>query len=202
VLIADDHPAVVWGVRALLELRGLNVVAAAKDGREAVRLAQQLRPDVVVLDIVMPVLDGLSAAREIARSVPGIGLIVLTGMPGTPAVPDALSAGVRGLVLKTEVAEELVEAVRKVARGVTYVSPFYSRATPAPPPSSHKALSPREQEVLRLIAEGQTTKEVAARLGISVKTAESYRESIVEKLHVHGTAGLVRYAIRAALINP
>jgi DNA-binding NarL/FixJ family response regulator len=205
VLIADDHPAVLTGVRALLESSGLDVVGEAPDGQEAVRLARHLHPDVVVLDIVMPVLDGLSAAREIARSTAGIGLIVLTGMPGEPTVPEALSAGVRGLVLKTEVAEDLVDAVREVARGVTYVSRHYSRTistahgTEDHPP--RKPLSPREREVLRLIAGGQTTKEVAARLGISVKTAEGYRESIVEKLQVHGTAGLVRYAIRAGLIS-
>ena len=205
VLIADDHPAVLAGVHALLAARGLDVVAEAADGQEAVRLARQLHPDIVVLDVVMPVLDGMSAAREIARSAPGIGLIVLTGMPGQPTVPEALSAGVRGLVLKTEVAEDLVEAVREVARGVTYVSPGYSRTITAayeagaPPPD--KPLSPQEREVLRLIASGRTTKEVAARLGISVKTAEGYRERIVDKLQVHGTAGLVRYAIRTGLIT-
>src|ERR671931_120102 len=206
VLVADDHPAVLQGVHALLTSRGLDVVADATDGQEAVRLARRHAPDVVVLDVVMPVLDGMSAAREIARSVPGIGLIVLTGMPGEPTVPDALSAGVRGLVLKTEVAEVLVEAVRDVDRGVTSVSPGYSRtiaATPATEPDvpPRKPLSPREREVLRLIAAGQTTKQVAAQLGISVKTAEGYRESIVEKLQVHGTAGLVRYAIRTGLIS-
>jgi two-component system response regulator NreC len=204
VLIADDHPAVLTGVRALLESRGWDVVAEAKDGQEAVRLARRLRPDVAVLDVVMPLLDGVSAAREMARSVPGIGLIVLTGMPGEPTVPEALSAGVRGLVLKTEVAEDLVEAVREVARGVTYVSPLYSRTVGARRAEGHasrKPLSPREREVLQLIAAGQTTREVAARLGISVKTAEGYRENILEKLQVHGTAGLVRYAIRTGLIS-
>ena len=204
VLIADDHPAVLTGVRALLESRGWDVVAEARDGQEAVRLARRLRPDVVVLDVVMPLLDGVSAAREMARSVPGIGLIVLTGMPGEPTVPEALNAGVRGLVLKTEVAEDLVEAVREVARGVTYVSPLYSRTVGARRTEGHaprKPLSPREREVLQLIAAGQTTREVTARLGISVKTAEGYRESILEKLQVHGTAGLVRYAIRTGLIS-
>ncbi len=205
VLIADDHPVVLRGVRALLESGGLDVVAEATDGQEALRLARQLRPDVVVLDVAMPVLDGMSAAREIARSMPDISLIILTGMPGEPTVLEAIGAGVRGLVLKTEVAEDLLEAVREVARGVTYVSPFYSRTiTAAHAIEDHaprKPLSPREREVLRLIAGGQTTKEVAARLQISVKTAEGYRESIGEKLQVHGTAGLVRYAIRTGLIS-
>jgi two-component system response regulator NreC len=205
VLIADDHPPVLRGVHGLLESSGLDVVAEAADGQAAVRLARQLHPDVVVLDVVMPVLDGMSAAREIARTAPDIGLIVLTGMPGEPTVPEALSAGVRGLVLKTEVAEDLVDAVREVARGVTYVSPCYSRTIAAAHATEdhapRKPLSPREREVLRLIAGGETTKEVAARLGISVKTAEGYRESIIDKLQVHGTAGLVRYAIRTGLIS-
>jgi len=205
VLVADDHPIVLQGVRLLLESQGLDVVAVAPDGREAVRLAQELRPDVVVLDVVMPVLDGLSAARAIMQRLPEAGLILLTGMPPEPPVSDALRAGARGLVLKSEVAEDLVEAVRDVARGAMYVSPAYSRTsrhgsrnngTP-----SHDSLSPRELELLRLIAQGLTTKQAAAELGISVKTAESYRESIAEKLQVHGTAGLVRYAIRAGLIG-
>jgi len=205
VLVADDHPIVLQGVRLLLESRGLDVVAVAADGREAVRLAQELRPDVVVLDVVMPVLDGLSAARAIMQRVPEAGLILLTGMPPEPPVSDALRAGARGLVLKSEVAEDLVEAVRDVARGAMYVSPAYSRTSrdgsSSKGSSSHDSLSPRELELLRLIAQGLTTKQSAAELGISAKTAETYRESIAEKLQVHGTAGLVRYAIRAGLIG-
>lgn len=205
VLVADDHPIVLQAVRSLLELRGLDVVGMAADGREAVRLAQELRPDVVVLDVVMPVLDGLSAARAIMQSLPDAGLILLTGMPPEPPVQDALRAGARGLVLKSEVAEDLVQAVRDVARGAMYVSPAYSRTTRVGSRSNgdapHDALSPRELELLRLIAQGRTTKQAAAELGISVKTAESYRESIAEKLQVHGTAGLVRYAIRTGLIG-
>ena len=205
VLIADDHPPILRGVRGLLEAQGLQVVGEAADGRTAVRLARELRPDVVILDVVMPVLDGPGAAREIAATVPESKIIFLTGMPGQPSVPEALSAGVRGLVLKTELAEDLVEAVREVARGVMYVSPLYSQATASPTAPLSQApgrpLSPREREVLRLIAEGLTTKEVAARLGISVKTAEGHRERIAAKLQVHGTAALVLYAVRAGLVS-
>jgi len=139
------------------------------------------------------------------QRVPEAGLILLTGMPPEPPVSDALRAGARGLVLKSEVAEDLVEAVRDVARGAMYVSPAYSRTSRDGSRSngypSHDSLSPRELELLRLIAQGLTTKQSAAELGISAKTAETYRESIAEKLQVHGTAGLVRYAIRAGLIG-
>ena len=177
----------------------------AMDGQEAVRLAHQLHPDVVVLDVVMPVLDGLSAARAIARRAPATGLVLLTGVLPGPLIQEALRAGARGLVLKSEVVEDLAQAVRDVARGAMYVSPAYAQATGEGSRSNsdggHDPLSPRELELLRLIAQGLTTKQCAAQLGIAVKTADSYRESIAQKLQVHGTAGLVRYAVRTGLIG-
>ena len=206
VLLADDHLIVRQGLKALLEREGFTVVGEAVDGHEAVRLAQALHPDVAVLDLAMPLLNGLDTAREILRISPRTRTILLTMHPEDHYIFEALRAGIEGYVLKTQAAEDLVRAIREVFRGMIYLSPGVSRAvvqaylakTDLPP----DPLAPRERQVLQLVAEGKTTKEIAVLLGISVKTAESYRSRIMQKLDIHETAGLVRYAIRRGLIQP
>jgi len=205
VLLADDHQIMRQGLKSLLEREGFRVVAEAADGRDALRLAETSHPDVVILDLAMPGLNGVDAAREIARSSPKTKAILLTMHKEDAYVLQALSAGVSGYVLKTQASADLVQAIREVTRGSIYLSPGVSRAvvdayrakTDLPP----DPLSPREREVLQLVAEGKTTKEVAAILGVSVKTAESHRTRIMEKLDIHETAGLVRYAIRRGVIQ-
>jgi two-component system, NarL family, response regulator NreC len=206
VLIADDHQIMRQGLKGLLEREGFKVVAEAGDGREAIRQAETSHPDVVILDLAMPGLNGVDAAREITRAERRTKAILLTMHKEDPYVLQALNAGISGYVLKTQAASELVQAIREVARGSIYLSPGVSRAVV----DAYKAkselppdpLSPREREVLQLVAEGKTTKEVAGVLGISVKTAESHRTRIMEKLDIHETASLVRYAIRRGLIQP
>jgi len=206
VLLADDHLIVRQGLRDMLTREGFKVVAEAADGRDAVRLAEETRPDVAVLDLSMPLLNGLDAAREILRKAPRTGPVLLTMHTEEPYVLDALRSGVRGYVLKTQASADLVQAIRDVARGAIYLSPrvsgvlvqaFNSKTEPGRDP-----LSRREREVLQLIAEGKTTKEIAGLLGVSVKTAESHRSRIMDKLNIHETAGLVRYAIRRGMIQP
>jgi two-component system, NarL family, response regulator NreC len=206
ILLADDHVIVRQGFRALLEREGLEVVAEAADGHEAVRLASDLQPDVAVLDFAMPLLNGLDAAREIRRRFPATRLILLTVHTEDHYVLEALHAGVHGYVVKTQAAADLVQAIREVRGSAMYLSPTISRAVveasfdKANPPGD--MLSPRERQVLQLVAEGKTTKEIAAVLGVSIKTADSHRARIMRKLDIHDTAGLVRFAIRRGLIHP
>lgn len=206
ILLADDHQIVRQGFRALLEREGLEVMGEATNGQEAVSLVSPTQyPDVAVLDLSMPRLNGLDAAREIRQICPHTGIILLTVHAEEHQIVAALRAGVRGYVLKTQAAQELVHAIQEVATGGTYLSPGVSRVVvgaylagrdvPADP------LSPREREALRLVAEGKTTKEIAVVLGVSVKTAESYRARVMDKLDIHDTAGLVRYAIRRGIIQ-
>jgi len=206
ILLADDHQIVRQGLKAMLEHEGFKIVGEAGDGREAVRLAEATHPDVAILDLAMPALNGLDAAREILRASNRVKAILLTMHTDEPYVLEALRAGISGYVLKTQATLDLVQAIREVTRGAIYLSPGVSRAvvdayrnkSDLPP----DPLSPREREVLQLVAEGKTTKEVAALLGVSVKTAESHRTRIMSKLGIHETAGLVRYAIRRGLVQP
>ena len=206
IILADDHLIVRQGLRSVLEQEAYTVLGEAGDGREALRLAQELRPDVAVLDLAMPLLNGLDAAREIRRVSPQTKTILLTMHTEDPYVMEALRAGVKGYVLKTQAAQDLVQAIKEVSRGAMYLSPGISRtvveaylAKSELPPDP---LTSREREVLQLIAEGKTTKEVAVILGVSVKTAESHRTRIMGKLEIHETASLVRYAIRRGLVQP
>ena len=206
VLLADDHAIFRQGLRGLLEREGFQIVAEAGDGREAIKRATALTPDIAALDLSMPLLNGLDAAREIIRVSPRTRAILLTMHSEDPYVMEALRAGIKGYVLKTQAATDLVQAIQEVSRGRVYLSPGVSQAvvqaylakSELPP----DPLSPREREVLQLVAEGKTTKEIAGVLGLSVKTAESHRTRIMEKLDIHGAAGLVRYAIRRGLISP
>jgi two-component system response regulator NreC len=205
VLLADDHLILRDGLRALLERAEFEVLGAS-DGREAVEIAQDQRPDVAVLDLAMPLLNGLDAARHIAQVSPQTGVIILTMHAEAPYVTEALRAGVRGYVLKSQAARDLVQAIEQVARRLTYLSPgvtgplvqAYLGKTDAPP----DPLTLREREVLQLVAEGKTSKEIAEVLGVSAKTIESHRTRLMRKLHIHDTAGLVRYAIRRGLVEP
>jgi two-component system response regulator NreC len=206
VLLADDHLIFRQGLKGLLEREGLQIVGEAADGQEAVRRARDLSPDVAVLDLTMPLLNGLDAAREIVRASPRTRPILLTMHTEDPYVMEALRAGIKGYVLKAQPSTDLVQAIQEVSRGRIYLSPGISRTvveaylakTELPP----DPLSPREREVLQLVAEGKTTKEVARLLGVSIKTAENHRTRILAKLDIHETAGLVRYAIRRGLIQP
>lgn len=205
VMLADDHQIFRQGLRALLERERFDVVGEAGDGHEAVQLAERLKPDVVVLDFVMPLLNGLDASTQIQRVSPHTRSILLTMYTEDQYVLEALRAGLRGYVIKTQAAADLVRAIREVLQNGVYLSPGISRtlvdaylsgtAMPADP------LTPRERQVLQLVAEGKTTKEVAMVLGLSVKTAETHRTKIMRKLEIHETAGLVRYAIRRGLVQ-
>jgi len=193
-------------LKALLDGEGFQVIDEAGDGEQALRLAAEQRPDVAVLDVAMPVLNGLDAAQEMKRVSPKTKTILLTMHAETHYVLRALSAGAKGFLLKTHAAEDLVRALREVSRGGTFLSPEASRALmdayQTKVDLSPDPLSPRERRVVQLIAEGQSTKQVAALLKISVKTAETHRARIMTKLNIHQTAGLVRYAIRRGLIVP
>jgi DNA-binding NarL/FixJ family response regulator len=205
VLLADDHPIVRQGLHALLEREGLDVVAEAADGHEAVSLAREHRPDLAVIDLVMPRLNGLGAALQIQRESPGTKSILLTMHTERQCVLEAMRNGLRGYVIKTQAAADLVQAIREVGRGTVYLSPgvsgtlveaYLSKTEPPEDP-----LTPREREVLQLVAEGRTTKEIAQLLNLSVKTAETHRTRTMRKLEIHDTAGLVRYAIRRGWIQ-
>ena len=205
IILADDHQIVRQGVKTLLQQEGFDVVGEAANGVEAIQLAKELHPDVAILDLTMPLINGTNAAREILRDFPEMKVILLTMHTEEPYVLDALQAGVTGYVVKSEAASDLVRALNEVCGGATYLSAKVSRAivrmylekrdTPRDP------LTPRERQVLQLIAEGKSTKEIASLLKISVKTADSHRTNIMSKLETHGIAGLVRYAIRRGLIE-
>lgn len=206
ILLADDHVVVRQGLKALLESEGFNVVGEASDGLEAVERSRDLTPDIVILDVSMPNLNGIGAAREIVHSNSRIKAILLTMHTEDEYVLEALRAGIRGYVLKSRAAEELIEAIRNVSRGLVFLSPGISEVVVEGYLGRNELpselLTSRELQVLQLVAEGKSTKEVASLLGISFKTAESHRTRIMTKLEIHDTAGLVRYAIRRGLIQP
>jgi two-component system, NarL family, response regulator NreC len=205
IILADDHSVVRQGLRTLLEREGFHVIAEASDGREAVGLAKDLKPEVAVLDLTMPRMNGLEAGRAIGQSG-ATRVVLLTMHAGEQHIAAALRAGIRAYVLKTQAADDLVDAIRAVVKGEAYLSPgvsdFVLQAYLDGERAPADLLTPRERQVLQLVAEGNTSKEIAVLLGVSVKTAESYRAHVMEKLDIHHTAGLVRYAIRAGLVEP
>lgn len=205
VLLADDHEIVRQGLRVLLEREGFQIVGEASNGHEAVKLCEANHPEVAILDLSMPLLNGVDAAREIMKANPRTKVVLLTMHTEDHLILESLRAGVTGYVLKTRAASELVLALRAVCRGEMFLTQSISRTivqaflqnTPVP----GNPISDRERQVLQLVAEGKTTKEIASLLGISVKTAESHRSNLMDKLNIHDTAGLVRYAIRIGLIE-
>jgi len=215
VFLADDHKLVRAGIRALVSaIPEVEIVGEAGDGQEALALIVKTRPDVALVDISMPGLNGLDLAARLARESPETRLVILS-MHGTPGhVAQALRAGVKGYVLKDAAAEELPVLLSAVMRGETYLSSAISRQVVdgylgrAPLPDAVAAdetpdlLTPRQREVLQLVAEGKSTKEVAQLLNLSVKTVEAHRGQIMDRLAIHDLAGLVRYAIRTGLVSP
>jgi len=215
VLLADDHALVRAGIRALLAgLPDVETVVEAGDGQEALAVLRETKPDLALIDIAMPGLNGLELAARVAREAPGTRLVILS-MHGTPAhVAQALRAGVSGYLLKDAAADELPVLLRAVMRGETYLSPaiskqvvdgYLGRAT-SPVTVGEGAtpdvLTSRQREILQLVAEGKSTKEVAQMLDVSAKTVETHRGQIMERLGIHDLAGLVRYAIRTGLVSP
>ena len=205
IILADDHVIVRQGIKSLLEREGMQVLAEASDGREVIGYAESLSPDVVVMDIGMPMLNGMEAARELARCCPKVKPILLTQHDEPQYVSAALKAGVKGYVLKSQISGDLVQAIHQVLRGQVYLSPGISASVMAAYKSKTEIatdpLTSRERQVLQLIAEGKSTKDVAALLGVSVKTAESHRSRLMQKLDIHETASLVRYAVKHGLVQ-
>jgi DNA-binding NarL/FixJ family response regulator len=212
VLLAEDHAIVRQGLCALLNADGsFKLVGEARTGREAVELARALRPDVILMDIAMPVLNGLEATRQILAANPAAKVIVLSAHSDDEYIERMCEAGVAGFLEKQTSAEVLTRAIREVAAGRTYFSPAIARrlgATAGKPrdreglvKANSSRLTSRESEVLQLVAEGSANKQVAAELGISIKTVEKHRQHLMDKLNIHETAGLTRYAIAHGIIE-
>jgi DNA-binding NarL/FixJ family response regulator len=210
ILIVDDHAMMRSGLRALLQGRpGYEVVGEASDGRQAVKMVGSLSPDVVVMDLRMPDLNGIEAARQTIAASPGVRVIGLSGNSDERATVDMLRAGASAYVLKDSAFDELVTAIDTVMKGKVYLSPAVTgalvdnhiRGGGASHDDAFSTLSSREREVLQLIAEGKATKEVAARLDVSIKTAETHRRNLMLKLEVDSVAELTKYAIREGLTS-
>jgi DNA-binding NarL/FixJ family response regulator len=210
VLVADDHDIVRRGLRDLLEKQpGWKVVAEATNGREAVEKTNQFKPDVSILDITMPALDGLEAARQIVASGSQTKLLILTIHQSDPLIQQMLKAGVRGYVLKSEAASELVHAVEAVHRNKTFFTSkvpqsfLDDRDKPAKTNAQDHALrlTPRQREIVQLLAEGKNSREIASALGTTFKTVETHRANIMRRLECHSVTELVRYAIRNDIIQ-
>jgi DNA-binding NarL/FixJ family response regulator len=214
VLLAEDHMIVREGFRKMLELENdFEVVGEAEEGRKAVALALKLRPDVVLMDIAMPLLNGLEAARQVLKALPATKVVMLSAHADDAYVKNAADSGAVGFLLKQTSAHDVCRAIREVKKGNTFFSPSVSKRkerldrhnprSPGRPGQDKKIaqLTSREMEVLQLIAEGKANKETAAELGIGIKTVEKHREHLMEKLDIHDTAGLTRYAISAGIIE-
>jgi DNA-binding NarL/FixJ family response regulator len=213
ILVADDHEVVRRGLQALLEAQpGWEVSGEAADGREAVEKARQLKPDIVIMDISMPVLNGLEATRQIVKVNPQARVLILTMHESDQIVREVLDAGARGYVLKSDAGRDLVGAVEALRRCNSF---FTSRvaemvldgyrevaARSENDQVAHDRLTPREREVLQLLAEGKSSKEVAVELDLSVSTAETHRANLMRKLELHSISDLVRYAVRNNIIEP
>ncbi len=212
VLLAEDHMIVREGFRKMLELeKDIAVVGEARDGRQAILLAKKLLPDVVLMDIAMPLLNGLEATRQLLKTLPKIKVLMLSAHSDDAYVKNATDSGAVGFLLKQTSAHEVCQAIREVHGGKTFFSPSISRRLDQfRDQESNRTgrmnrksaeLTSREMEVLQLVAEGKANKETAAELGIGIKTVEKHREHLMEKLNIHDTAGLTRYAISAGIIE-
>lgn len=213
IVIADDHEIVRRGLRSLLEsVPGWEVVAEASSGREALEKAQELHPNVAILDVGMPVMNGLEATRNIVKASPQTQVLILTMHETEQMVRDVLDAGARGYVLKSDAGRDLVSAVEALLQHRTFFSPRVSdmllaaylegAERPISGVAQRNRLTAREREIVQLLAEGKSNKEVAATLNISVKTAETHRTNIMNKLDLHSISELVRYAVRNNIVQP
>jgi DNA-binding NarL/FixJ family response regulator len=209
VLLADDHALIRAGLVKLLEsMPDIEVLGEANDGLQLLELAHALRPDLVLMDIAMPGLNGLETTARLLKAAPGTKVIILSMHQDEQYVRQALRVGTSGYLLKDSAPTELSLAIHAVARGDTYLSPAISRGvvsdyvTRLRNDDNQIALTPRQREVLQLIAEGKSTKEIAQRLDLSVKTIDTHRTLLMKQLDIHEVAGLVRYALRAGLITP
>jgi DNA-binding NarL/FixJ family response regulator len=212
ILIADDHEIVRQGLRSMLEAqRDCQVVGEAADGRQAVALTKELNPEVVILDIGMPTLNGLEATRQILKMRPQTKVLILTMHESDSVIREVLDAGARGYILKTDAGRDLVTAVDSLRRNKTFFTSRVSqmildgflKGDPRPKDSESGAirLTPRQREIVQLLAEGKSSKEVAVALDLSVKTAETHRANIMRKLDCHSVSEVVRYAIRNNIIE-
>ena len=211
VLLVDDHAILREGVRLLLESQGhMQVVGEAADGRSAVRLAAELLPDVVVMDVTMPDLNGIEATRQILSVSPRARVLALSQHGERRLLADMLKAGAVGYLLKTSCGTELLAAVHAVVAGHTYLSPEitgvvvgeYVNGVPAGESTPLQSLTPRQRQVLQLVAEGRDSKEIASVLGVSIRTVEVNRAKVMDKLHVHSVAGLTKVAVREGVTPP
>ena len=209
IVLADDHNLVRKGIRALLEaLPGVRVVGEASDGQNALKLIEKHHPHVAVLDISMPGLNGLEVAARASKSSPETKIVMLSMHAGEGYVAQALRAGVSGYLLKDAADDELALAMNAVVRGDVYLSPQISRqvvdrlARADSEPDPLAGLTPRQREILQLVAEGKSSKEIAVLLNVSTKTVESHRAQIMERLDLHDVTALVRFAIRVGLVSP
>src|SRR5437870_2536551 len=212
VLLADDHTVVRQGLRALLAAEDdIEIVGEAENGRQAIQMVKKLLPDVVVMDIAMPVLNGLEATRQITRTVPSTKVLILSSYSDDEYVSQLTEAGAAGYLIKQTAANELLKAIREAQRGNAYFSPSIAkrlrdqcREAFVSGPSARRRpdyLTTREAEVLQLIAEGRANKQIAAELSISIKTVEKHRQQVMNKLNIHDVAGLTRYAISRGMIE-
>jgi DNA-binding NarL/FixJ family response regulator len=212
ILVADDHDVVRQGLRSLLESRaGWDVCGEASDGREAVEMCVQLKPEIVIMDIAMPAMTGLEATRQILKASPKTQVIVLTMHESEELLREVLDAGARGYVLKTDKGRELISAVDAVCNHNTFFTSrvaemvlhgyLETRNGALKPMNRAQSLTPREKEVLHLVADGKSNKEVAAGLSISVKTAEAHRINIMRKLNAQSVVDLVKYAMRNNMLG-
>lgn len=210
VLLVDNHTLVRAGLRALLQsLDDIEVVAEANDGREALRLVESHQPDVVLMDVAMPEMNGLEATARVVKEFPQVRVIILSMHANEEYVLQALRTGAVGYVLKDSGVSELELALKAISRGETYLSPAVSKHVVADyvrrvggESNPLEQLTPRQREILQLLAEGRSTKEIAQLLYISIKTVETHRSQLMERLNIHDVAGLVRYAIRVGLVTP
>jgi DNA-binding NarL/FixJ family response regulator len=210
VLLVDDHTVVRQGLRALLKSEeDIQVIGEAENGRQAVTMAQKAPPDVVVMDVAMPLLNGLEATRQILRCVPSAKVLVLTSYGDDECVEQLMHAGAAGYLIKQTAANDLLKAIREVYRGNAFFSPSIAKrlrdhcreAFTGPSNKKSGELTSREAEVLHLIAEGFSNKQIAAELCISIKTVEKHRQQVMNKLNIHDVAGLTRYAITKGMVE-
>jgi DNA-binding NarL/FixJ family response regulator len=212
VLLVDDHAVVRQGLRALLAAEDdIEVVGEAANGREAVRLAKQTSPELILMDVAMPLLNGFEATRQILKAIPATKVLVLSSYRDDDYVQRMLQAGAGGYLLKETAATDLLRAIRQVHQGKRFFSPSIARrfgegigsgAAPRPPTAPAREPTPREAEVVQLIAEGLSNKQIAAELRVSIKTVEKHRQGVMDKLNIHDIAGLTRYAMAKGLVEP